>query len=307
LTGGAVLQLRRAGHILGAAIVEISLEGGVVLFSGDLGRYDDPFMLDPEPAAEPDYVVVESTYGDRTHAQQDAAEALGEIIESTARRGGTVVIPAFAVGRVQVLLYHLWRLRTVGRLLSVPIFLDSPMAIDATELLQRRLTDHRLSREDCKSVCAVATYVRDVDESKAVTASPAPKVVIAGSGMATGGRVLHHIKAYGPQAKNTIVFAGFQPVGTRGAKLLAGADETKIFGEWVPIRAAVADLPMLSAHSDANEILRWLGTSGKPPRRTFIVHGEPAASEALRTRIGRELGWNSAVVDAFRPYELSPA
>jgi len=303
--GGAKMQLRRAGHILGAATVEFNWQGRGIVFSGDLGRYDDVFMPDPAPVNAADYVVVESTYGDRIHPKNDPMEALGAVVERTVRRGGTVVIPAFAVGRTQVLLYHLWMLKRAGRIQSVPIFLDSPMAINATELLCGHLDDHRFSAETCEQSCAIATYVRDVEDSKAIVSNPMPKIVIAGSGMATGGRVLHHIKAFGPEAKNTILFAGYQAVGTRGARLLAGETEIKMFGQWIPIRAEIANLPELSAHADAGEIIRWLRGFEKPPRRTFIVHGEPDASDALRVRIERELGWDAAVVDDQRRYELA--
>ena len=302
---GAKMKLRRAGHILGAATVEFNWQGRSIVFSGDLGRYDDVFMPDPAPVNAADYVVVESTYGDRIHPKNDPMEALGAVVERTVRRGGTVVIPAFAVGRTQVLLYHLWMLKRAGRISSVPIFLDSPMAINATELLCRHLDDHRFSAETCEQSCAIATYVRDVEDSKAIVSNPMPKIVIAGSGMATGGRVVHHIKAFGPEAKNTILFAGYQAVGTRGARLLAGETELKMFGQWVSIRAEIANLPELSAHADAGEIIRWLRGFEKPPRRTFIVHGEPAASDALRVRIARELGWDAAVVDDQRRYELA--
>ena len=305
LPGGATITLRRAGHILGAATVEVKWGGRTVVFSGDLGRYDDPFMPDPQPVAEADYVVIESTYGDRTHAKTDPMQELGDVIERTVRRGGSVIIPAFAVGRTQLLLYHLWMLKQSGRLNLAPIFLDSPMAINATELLCRHLDDHRFSEAVCKASCAIATYVRSVEESKAVTANTMPKVIIAGSGMATGGRVLHHIKSFGPDSKNTILFAGYQSVGTRGAKLLAGDRETKLFGQWIPIRAEIATLPALSGHGDADELMRWLGGFATPPRRTFVVHGEPSASEALRVRIGRDLRWNCDVVDPLRHYELS--
>lgn len=304
VAGEAKMELRRAGHILGAATVEFNWQGRTTVFSGDLGRYDDVFMPDPASIDSADYVVVESTYGDRIHPKNDPMEALGAVVERTVRRGGTVVIPAFAVGRTQVLLYHLWMLKRAGRIKSVPIFLDSPMAISATELLCGHLEDHRFSAETCEQACAIATYVRDVEDSKAIVSNPMPKIVIAGSGMATGGRVLHHIKAFGPEAKNTILLAGYQAAGTRGARLLAGETELKMFGQWVPIRAEIANLPELSAHADASEIIRWLSGFKKPPRRTFIVHGEPEASDALRVRIERELGWDAAVVDDQRRYEL---
>ena len=304
LPDGARLTLRRAGHILGAATAEIDWGGQKVVFSGDLGRYDDPVMKDPELVPDADYLLVESTYGDRRHERADPTEALGQIIERTTQRGGTVVIPAFAVGRAQSLLYHLWRLKQAGRIGLIPIYLDSPMAIDASELLCRHLDDHRLVPEVCRAACAVATYTRDVEASKAITASPMPKVIISASGMLTGGRVLHHLKAYGPDTRNTIVLSGFQAAGTRGAALLGGAREVKIHGQWIPIRAEVKNLPMLSAHADADEILRWLGGFKRPPRRTFIVHGEPQASETLRTRIEGELGWSCVVSEPMKRYEL---
>lgn len=304
LPGGATALFRRAGHILGACTVEIQWGGTKVLFSGDLGRYGDPVMVDPEPVPAADYVVVESTYGDRIHPQVDPTHALGEAIERTVGRGGTVVIPAFAVGRAQQLLYHLWKLRQAGRLGLVPIYLDSPMAIDASELYCKHTADHRLSADACRQACSVATYVRDVEESKKVSASPMPKVILSASGMATGGRVLHHIKAFGPDPRNTILFSGFQAAGTRGRAMVEGAHEVKIHGQWIGIAAEVADLSMLSAHADAGEILRWLGGFEAAPRRTFIVHGEPSASEALRVRIGRELRWNASVPLQGEAFEL---
>ncbi len=304
LPGGATALFRRAGHILGAATVELDWGGTRMAFSGDLGRYDDPVMVDPEPVPQADVVVVESTYGDRIHPQIDPTHALGEIIERTLARGGTVVIPAFAVGRAQQLLYHLWKLKQAGRLALAPIYLDSPMAIDATELYRRHGGDHRLQAEACRAAFSVARYVSDVEESKRVSASPMPKVILSASGMATGGRVLHHIKAFGPDPRNTILFSGFQAVGTRGRAMVEGAREVKMHGRWIPIAAEVADLPMLSAHGDASEILRWLGGFEAPPRRSFIVHGEPSASEALRVRIGRELHWSPTVPLQGEAYEL---
>jgi len=301
---GATLTFRHAGHILGAATAEVSWGGRRVAFSGDLGRYDDPVLPDPTPVPEADYVLIESTYGNRVHDPVDATEALGAVVERTIARGGTVVIPAFAVGRAQSLLYHLWKLKTAGRFAKVPVYLDSPMAIDATDLLHAHRDDHRLTPEECKAICSIATYTRDVDGSKAITASPYPKVVISASGMATGGRVLHHLKAFAPDSRNTILFSGFQAAGTRGRAMLQGAREIKIHGQWIPVRAGVEDLPMLSAHADANELLRWLSGFRRPPSRVFIVHGEDEASEALRIRVGRELEWNTVVPRQDQVFEL---
>lgn len=304
LPGGARLTLRRAGHILGAATAEIDWSGQKVVFSGDLGRYDDAMMRDPEVVPEADYLIVESTYGNRRHERTDPTDALGRVIERTIQRGGTVVIPAFAVGRAQSLLYHIWKLKQAGRIGLVPVYLDSPMAIDVSDLLCSHLDDHRLTPEVCRAACAVATYTRDVEASKEITRSPMPKVIISASGMATGGRVLHHMKAYGPDRRNTILFSGFQAAGTRGAALLGGAKEVKIHGQWIRIEAQVENLPMLSAHADAEEILRWLGGFKRPPKRTFIVHGEPDASETLRTRIEGELGWSCTVSAPMEKYAL---
>jgi metallo-beta-lactamase family protein len=249
-------------------------------------------MVDPEPVAHADYLIMESTYGDRFHPVVDPASALGEVIERTVKRGGTVVIPAFAVGRAQSLLYYLWKLKTSGRLPLVPVFVDSPMAINATDVLCSHPDDHRLPQEIWRKACAVADYVQETDGSKALSANRMPKVIISASGMATGGRVLHHIKAYGSDPRNTILFAGFQAPGTRGRAMVDGVREVKIHGSWIDIRAEVSDLTMLSAHADAHEMLRWLGGFRSAPRKTFIVHGEPSASLALRDRIEGKLGWS---------------
>ncbi|ALA17766.1 MULTISPECIES: MBL fold metallo-hydrolase RNA specificity domain-containing protein [Hyphomicrobiales] len=304
LPGGATLRFRHAGHIMGAATADIEWGGKRIVFSGDLGRYDDPVMPDPVLVPEADYIVVESTYGNRTHQKGDPTEMLGSVIDRTVQRGGTVVIPAFAVGRAQSLLYHLWQLKQAGRLASIPIFLDSPMSISATDLLHTHRADHRLSPEVCDAVCAIATYTRDVEASKAITASTYPKVVISASGMATGGRVLHHLKAFAPDQKNTILFSGFQAAGTRGRAMLQGAREIKIHGQWIPVQAEIADLPALSAHADSDELMRWLSGFRHAPARTFIVHGEPEASEALRVRIGRELEWKATVPRQDQAFDL---
>lgn len=305
LPSGPSVQFRRAGHILGAASIECDWEGTKVVFSGDLGRFNDPMMVDPEPVPLADYLIVESTYGDRRHDPRDPQEALAEIVNRTTGRGGTVIIPAFAVGRAQSLLYHLERLKAAGRLPNVPVFLDSPMAIDATELLCSHLDDHRLKPGACMRACKVATYVRGVEESKALTVSPVPKIIISASGMATGGRVLHHLKRYAPDARNAIVFAGFQAAGTRGAAMVAGAETVKIHGAYVPVRAEVHNLSMFSAHADADEILSWLRGFRRPPRMTFISHGEPVASDTLRRRVAEELGWPCVVPEHLERVSLT--
>lgn len=296
IAGGlATVELHRAGHILGAAIAVVEWAGRRIVFSGDLGRYNDAILPAPEAIAQADHVIVESTYGNRRHEQVEPANLLGDIIERTIGRGGSVVVPAFAVGRAQTLLYHLSTLRAQGRLRDVPIFLDSPMAVDASEMFCAHPSDHKLDRAACKAACGAATYVRDVEESKGLNADSMPKVILSASGMATGGRVLHHLKHYAPDPRNTILFAGYQAAGTRGAVMVAGARTVKIHGEQIPVRAEVANLPILSGHADADEIMRWLSGFQKAPRRTFVTHGEPDASAALAARIESELGWNCEI------------
>lgn len=301
----AVVTFRRAGHILGASTVEVFWAGRRIVFSGDLGRYDDPVMLDPEPVPAADYLVIESTYGDRLRDRTDPAAKLAEVVDATVRRGGTVVIPAFAVGRAQTLLYYLWQLRTAGKLADVPIYLDSPMAINASELLGRFPRDHRLGAEVYEAMCGIASYTRDVEQSMAISASRDPKIVISASGMATGGRILHHLKAFGPDPRNTIMITGYQVPGTRGAAIAGGAREVRIFGEWVPINAEVANLAMLSAHADADELIRWASGFSTAPRRVFVVHGEPQPADTLRLRLDREFGWPGVVPRQGQLFELA--
>lgn len=293
--GGPTVTFRRAGHILGAATVEVMWQGRRIVFTGDLGRYDDPVMYDPEPVTAADYLVTESTYGDRVHERSDPAEVLATIVNATVERGGTVVIPAFAVGRAQTLLYYLWQLRQAGRLADVPVYLDSPMAINVSDLLRTHQHDHRLAPEVYEAMCAMAHYTREAEESKRVSASQAPKVVISASGMATGGRILHHLKAFAPDPRNTIMLTGYQAPGTRGRSIAAGERSVKIHGDWVPINAEVANLQMLSAHADADELIRWASGFTTAPRQVFVVHGEPQAADTLRRRLDHEFGWQATV------------
>ncbi len=277
----------------------MTVDGRTLVFSGDLGRPDSATMVDPTIIRRADYLLVESTYGNRLHERRDPEDALADVISRTAARGGTVVIPSFAVGRAQTLLYHIERLKSAGRIPALPVFLDSPMAIDVSEIFCKYRRVHRLSEHACRAACAVARYVHEAEESKALDADPMPKVIISASGMATGGRVLHHIKRYAPDERNTILFAGFQAGGTRGAAMTAGADKIKMHGEYVPVRAEVGNLHMLSAHADADEIMGWLRHFERPPKTTFVTHGEPDAADALRHRIEEELGW-TCVVPGYR-------
>jgi metallo-beta-lactamase family protein len=285
------VRFLHAGHILGAAIIELTIAGKKIIFSGDLGRPGSATMVDPAVIREADYVVVESTYGNRLHEKHDAEELIADVVNRTAKRGGTILIPAFAVGRAQSLLFHVDNLKRDGRIADLPVFLDSPMAIDASDIFCRYLKDHRLTAAQCYTSCGVAVYTRSVEESKALDANPMPKIIISASGMATGGRILHHLKRYASDERNTVLFTGFQAAGTRGAAMTAGVQSVKIHGEQIPVRAEVKNLHMLSAHADADEILSWLRNLERAPSMTFVTHGEPDASEALRKRITEELNW----------------
>ena len=280
-----------AGHILGASIATLQVSGLRLAFSGDLGRPRDPIMRPPSPVLEADYLAVESTYGNRRHDQADAEEALGRHLTRALLRGGVVVIPAFAVGRAQTLLHHLARLKERGAIPDVPTYLNSPLAIDATRLYHEHMDEHRITREQCAAACSVAQMVNTAEESRALNRRSGPMIIISASGMATGGRVLHHLKTFASDERNLILLPGFQAAGTRGAALAAGASEIKIHGEYVRVRAEVVQLHNMSAHADYAEILQWLGNFKRPPKRTFVTHGEPAAADELRRRIEETFGW----------------
>jgi metallo-beta-lactamase family protein len=287
---------RPAGHILGAASVLLEADGTSVLFSGDVGRPDDPVMRSAAPVPRADHIVVESTYGDRLHEPQSEAEAmLADTITRTAARGGMVLIPAFAVGRAQALLLLLYRLKQRHAIPDLPVFLDSPMAVDTTEIYHRHHDEHRMSMEDCVGMYRVAKMVRTAEASKALAQLNYPSVIVSASGMATGGRVLHHLKNLAPDRRNTVVLAGYQAGGTRGARLQQGERTLRIHGQDVPIRAEVVSLPGMSAHADADQLVQWLSTAPQAPRSVFITHGEPGPADALRQRIERELRWNAVV------------
>ncbi|HBR69704.1 MAG TPA: MBL fold metallo-hydrolase, partial [Rhodospirillaceae bacterium] len=251
-------SLTHAGHILGAACVRVSDGKTSIVFSGDLGRPSDPIIHAPAQIQKADYLVLESTYGDRLHDKHDPMEKMTEIITATAARGGVVVIPSFAVGRAQTILYYIHKLKEARRIPDIPVFLDSPMAIDATNLWQKYHGEHRLSAQECARICSVVKYVHTPDESKALNQHSVPCIIISASGMATGGRVLHHLKHYIGDPKSTILFAGYQAAGTRGARLLHHETEIKIHGHLYPVQAKIDVLNTLSAHADYQEILDWL-------------------------------------------------
>jgi metallo-beta-lactamase family protein len=294
----------RAGHIVGSSSVRLQLPSISIGFSGDVGRAHDPIMSPPAPMPDCDYLVVESTYGDRRHPTESPLGELANIVKQTVERGGSLVIPAFAVGRAQHVLHLLAQLLAEKQIPNVPIFLDSPMAIDATAIFRDHAEEHALSPEECGRMCAVAQYASTSDESKAIDASEGPLIIISASGMATGGRVLHHLKRFLPDPKSTVLLVGYQASGTRGRALADGADELKVHGQYVAVRAQIRKLDGLSAHADYAEMTDWLEKSRISPRKVFVTHGEPAAADALRRRLRDHFGWNAVVPDHRSSYPL---
>lgn len=295
---GLTFSLHRAGHILGSAMVAVHENHRSLVFSGDLGRPHDPVMRAPAPPPPADTLVLESTYGNRRHEAENPLEVLATLINQTVHRGGSVLIPAFAVGRAQSLLYYLYQLKAQGRLPhGLPIYLDSPMAIDATHLLKKHAHEHQLSKEECHGLCSVATYVNTAEQSKRIAEDHIPQVILSASGMATGGRVLHHLKRMAPDHRNLLLFSGFQAGGTRGDRILRGETEIKIHGQQVPVRCQVENLGNTSAHADAGEMLDWLGRIQTPPKTVFLTHGEPDASQGLKAAIEERFGWNVIIPD----------
>lgn len=300
-------QFHPAGHIIGAAHVSLDVHGQRLHFSGDLGRQNESLMNPPSPLPACDILVCESTYGDRSHKPIDQEAEIAPIVRRVAARGGVVVIPAFAVGRAQALLLHLARLQDRGEIPRVPVYLNSPMAIDATRIYHRHHDEHHVSDEECRRMFELATFVNSVEESKALNRQRGPMIIISASGMITGGRVLHHIEAFGADDRNAILLAGYQAGGTRGAALARGARTLRMFGREVPIRAEVIQLEGFSGHADANELLDWMRSAPQAPKAVYMTHGEPDAADALRARIKRELGWHARVPEHLEKVSLEKA
>lgn len=293
-----------AGHIIGSSLVHLQHGGKSILFSGDLGRPHDLMMKAPDAPPQADYLVLESTYGDRTHRTNNPVDRLAEVVNRTVERGGTLIVPAFAIGRSQVLLYYLYLLKKSNRIPDVPVYLDSPMAISATMIFKRYKNEHRLSDEEIEGMSDVVKYVNTSDESRHIASQKGAKIILSASGMVEGGRVLHHVKTFAPDARNTILFTGYQAENTRGAQMLAGARTVKLLGEEVPIHAKIDLLSNLSAHADMNEIMQWLQCLKHAPKKIFITHGEPASASALQKLITSELGWNAVVPEYLQSEEL---
>jgi metallo-beta-lactamase family protein len=296
---GITVRLIPAGHLLGSAYAIVTLNGGAtILFGGDLGRYGRPVLPDPSPAVDADVVLAESTYGDRDHAPDDNGQALADVIHDMLKRGGKLIIPSFAIGRVEELLYWLRRLEQERRIPPLPVYVDSPMAAEALRYYTSRVAE--LDSELRPAEKGLLTFgtarfqtVTSPQESKALTASSRTAIVISASGMATGGRVLHHMAAALPDPRHTILFVGYQAAGTRGRKLVDGAGEVRIHGRDVPVGARIVKIDSMSAHADRSEMLRWLGTFPNRPKRLCLVHGEPAPMDGLKALVKEHLGWDA--------------
>jgi len=305
-----------AGHILGSTWLELTItENGkqtLVVFSGDLGRYDQPILRDPESPSRADYLLCESTYGDRDHPAGSVPDMLAQVITRVAKRGGAIVIPSFAVGRTQTLMYYLRELEDQQRIPHLPVFVDSPMAINATDLYVRHCEDHDLdfSREEAKGKrdplnMHEVHMTRTVEESKKINEMVSPCIIISASGMATGGRILHHLKRRLPDARCAVLLVGYQAQGSGGRALQDGAKYLRIHGEEVPVRAEVIDVGQLSAHAGQDELLRWLSGFSAAPRQTFLTHGEPIALEAFRAKITARFHWPVTIPAYLQTIELN--
>jgi metallo-beta-lactamase family protein len=305
-----------AGHILGSSSLVLTItEGGkknVVIFSGDIGRYDQPILNDPTtPAAKADALICESTYGDREHETGDPAEMLAGIVNRVVKRGGSIVIPAFAIGRTQTFMYYLRQLEDQHRIPRLPVYVDSPMALSATDLYLKHREDHdleysRLENAEKGDPLDVHEFhlTRSVEESKAINDVKTPCIIISASGMVTGGRVLHHLAQRLPDARNAVILAGFQAEGTRGRALQEGAKVLHLFGQTVAVNAEIVEMGQFSAHAGKSELLRWLAALPAPPKQTYLTHGEPAAAQSLQQAIQEKFHWKAAVAKYLDTVDL---
>lgn len=298
------VRFLRAGHILGASSILVEGQGRRIIFSGDVGHYEDQIMPGPEPLPDADYLVLESTYGNRLHGDEDVFAIMAELINSTIKKKGVVLIPAFAVGRAQSILYIVNRLKEQKKIHNIKTYLDSPMAINATELYCQYHDEHKLDENEAHDMCQNAILSHTAEQSKAINADESPKIIISASGMASGGRVLHHLARYIVDEKNTILLVGFQAAGTRGRKLLEGATNIKIFGEEYLVKANIKYITSLSAHGDYKDLIRWLNESKIKNPKVFLTHGEEEAAKAMAEKISEVFKWRVEVPDFKDEFDL---
>ena len=301
---GVSARWHPAGHIVGASSVQLTTGAGTVFFSGDLGQDDDALMREPRPFPGSDILLMESTYGDELHGDFSPLDQLEEAMAPVLERKGVVLIPAFAVGRTQALLLHISRLMHQKRIPEVPVFVNSPMAVNASGIYAQHSDELRVDHDELERMYASVKMVRTVDQSIALNMADGPIIIISASGMMTGGRVLHHVVAFGQDPNNAIILSGFQAGGTRGADLARGERTLRIFGEDIPIKAQITQIDSMSAHADADQLLAWVRSAPTPPRMTYLVHGEDHAADRMRFRIEHELGWPVRVAEHNEEIDL---
>lgn len=293
------------GHILGSTFIELEVRGEVIVFSGDIGRKKDLLLRAPKKPNKADYLLVESTYGDKVHEDLNLEEELSKVIHHTYNKNGTLIIPSFAVERAQTLMYLLWQLREKGKIPMMPMIMDSPMGNNVLSVFKEHKSWHKLSADDCRKMSHSFTIVQDFRETLNIMDDKKPKIVIAGSGMVTGGRVLNYLTEYIEDTSTTVMLAGYQAEGTRGRQLLEGASEVKIYGKYYNINAEIFNLTALSAHADQSELLDWLSELESAPKKVFIVHGEPHSADAFRVKLKDTYGWECVLPELYEMYELN--
>ncbi len=293
-----------AGHILGACSIELHLENKILVFSGDIGRDNDVLMFPPTKPKKADYLFLESTYGNRLHPETDTKFELETYINNTVDKGGTVIVPSFAVERAQTIMYLLWQLKQEGKIPNIPYIIDTPMGINALDIFSNNKQWHKLSLEECHAMSGMFTLVSDYQESLDVMFDKQPKVVIAASGMVTGGRVLSYLEHYIGLPETTVIIVGYQAEGTRGRKLLEGATDIKIHGKYYPVLANILEIKGLSAHGDQKDLLNWLSVLENKPKKVFLVHGENEPADELRIKIIEKYGFDCSVAMMGQEFEL---
>ena len=304
LDANITAKFSNAGHIIGACSIELQLENKTLVFSGDIGQDDDVLMYAPVKPKSADYIFLESTYGNRIHPTEDVKLLLETYINNTVQNNGTVIIPSFAVERAQTLMYLLWQLKKEGRLPDIPYVIDTPMGISVLEVFMNNRHWHKLAEQECVDMCKMFTMNSEYQETIATIFDKQPKVVIAASGMVTGGRVLSYLERYIGLLETTLIIVGYQAEGTRGRKLLEGAAEIKIYGNYYPVLAKILEIEGLSAHGDQNDLLNWLSELGHKPKKVFLVHGENEPADELRIKIQEKFGFDCTVPMMGQEFEL---
>lgn len=295
------------GHIIGATFIELEIDGERLVFSGDIGREQDLLMRPPKRPDRADHLFIESTYGDRIHPKEDLETKLRDIILHTVEKGGTLIIPSFAVERTQTLMYLLWQLHDKGEIPNIPMIMDSPMGANVLNVFHQNEKWHKLPKEDCTKMCHTFRVIRSFKETWEVIDSKGPKLVVAGSGMMSGGRVLTYLQQYLSRPETTVLLAGYQADGTRGRKMLEGAETLKIYGKHYPVKAEVMNLEVLSAHADQTELLDWMSELNDAPKNIFIVHGESNSANAFAAKMKERFGWNSKIPKLYAIEQLVAA